>query len=161
MRQIQEKYTSALLLVVLGLGVFSVVVLVTDPSPSNPDLNSTLLDWSANRNPASQISTPEAAPERLFKMDCKLPDPTLETQSIRIQLQGESCYSSDAQPFITEVKNKTNGYVATVFLQGENSFKTDNINLNQGLNEIEVRFETEKGMIQKTLMITRVPESKK
>jgi hypothetical protein len=149
-----------MLMAVSALGICSTAVLVTDPPPSDPQ-NANIFNTSGStlRSIASVESVP--AYETLFNFSCDDNNQVLETSSTRFRLKGDSCTVEDTQPLTTQVRNKTNGYVATVFHRAPLGFTTDYINLKEGKNEIDVRFETEKGTVEKSLTIMRQPASVK
>lgn len=61
-----------------------------------------------------------------------------------IQLQGTNCSKKSAAE-IVEIVNKSNGYTASVFEKGLGEYQTDLIQLQNGLNEIAIRYQDESG----------------
>ncbi|MDZ4678084.1 MAG: hypothetical protein SGI74_11330 [Oligoflexia bacterium] len=160
MSKARQKFTKILLMAVSALGISSTALLITDPPPpeiQNADIFST--NGSTLRTIASVDTTPEY--ETLFDFTCGDNTKELETFSPRFRLKGENCAVEDSQPITTQIRNKTNGYVATVFHRAPLNFTTDYINLKEGKNEIDVRFETNKGTVEKSLTVTRLPASAK
>lgn len=56
-----------------------------------------------------------------------------------VQFQGKNCLTNLGDGDI-EIINKTNGFTASVFLHGSDKYQTDLIQLQQGDNEIVIRY---------------------
>ena len=161
----RRKFTRMMLLAVSALGLCSTALLFSDPPPpSDFDMTPTIFSVNStaltnNRNLAN-INPNEGAInpyETLLNLNCSAQSQILETTSIRFRLKGENCATDEQNPVSTQVRNKSNGYVATVFHRNPAAFTTDYINLSEGKNEIEVRFEGAQGTTEKTLTILRSP----
>jgi hypothetical protein len=165
----RKKVFRFLITTVGALGLCSMTLLLTDPPnaesenvlsavPSLFTMNSSIM--AASRNVASNDESHALTKETLFELKCDDGEPRLETANPRFRLKGEACASGDSALLKTQVQNKSNGYVATVFHRTPTSFTTDYINLSEGQNEIDVRFETDKGMVEKTITVVRNPVRK-
>jgi hypothetical protein len=136
--------------------LFSSFIYATRPEEQGVDALTTLV-----RLPASlPAQLPEALPNLLapttkplpaIRMDAlaipcwdKLEPKEHETPSRWIRLTGKPCQTAASAEAI-RVQNLANGYVATVFTQGAADLTTDFIPLENGKNEIIIRFETEPG----------------
>lgn len=157
-----------MVMVVGLLGLFSTIILLNDP-PSNSDLDVTPPIFEINTaklmqvsqrglaSVAAEASTQTQAPN-IVDVPCGTNDLTVETQYTRMRLKGENCVSNNSPK--TEIKNTSNGYVATVFHKQDFSFTTDYINLVEGMNEINLVFETPEGVAsQRKIVINRAPAS--
>jgi len=151
---------------VSGLGLCSTTLLLTDPPPPADAENSVQSVFSLNSSVMNTQRFVASVDEHknedsLFEINCSEAGQTLETVSTRFRLKGQTCAPDDSSTLTTQVHNKSNGYVATVFHRGNQAFSTDYINLSEGKNEIDVRFDTDKGPIDRTLIVVRNPASKK
>jgi hypothetical protein len=160
----RRKITRLVLLAVSALGLCSTIILLTDPPPADLETTSSIFTINSSvitRN-ISSINSSDAVPssETLLNLNCSDPNQTYETSSTRLRLKGESCVDDGQPALTTQVRNKTNGYVATVFHRSPMAFTTDYINLREGSNEIDVKFQSEKGIIARTVTIVRQPASK-
>lgn len=146
---------------VSAVGLLSALLLLTDPPPAELSgvsgiftANSAMMA-SSQRNIASIDPKTSRIPEAaLLEINCTEMNQMLETTSARFRLKGPICVPQDVSVTSTKVTNKSNGYVATVFHQSV-QFTTDYINLNEGRNEIDVQFDTDKGAIKKTITVIR------
>ncbi len=167
----KRRVTQTLFIAVSILGIFSSVLLLSDPPQVNSDeipaatssslfsLNSTVL----NRSLASVTGALGPSSDILLNLNCAEVSQSLETSSPRFRLRGDNCVGgADKSSVInTQIKNTSNGYVATVFHRTPQTFTTDYINLNEGKNEIQVRFESQGQAVEKTVTITRQPATAK
>lgn len=62
-----------------------------------------------------------------------------------IQFQGKSCLGKSTEGAEVEIVNRRNGYTASVFFVGVESYKTDLIQLEDGENEIAFRYKERNG----------------
>lgn len=70
-------------------------------------------------------------------------------------LQIEACLKEFEKSSTLQVTNLTNGYKGQVFKTGLKKFKTDFIQLNEGINQIQILFYTkDRQMLTQTLEIT-------
>lgn len=145
------------------LGFFSTLILLNDP-PTNSDLDVTPPIFEINSAKIFQAtqrgiaSTDTPSVPNTIEIPCGAQDFSLETAFTRMRIKGENCVSKNSPT--TEIKNVSNGYVATVFHKKDYSFTTDYINLNEGRNEINLLFETPEGVTsQRTVIINRAPAS--
>ncbi len=60
-----------------------------------------------------------------------------------VLMKGKSCLKGGM--LLHRVKNYTNGFTASVFAKGSQSFQTDFIQLNQGVNEVVFEFKNSSG----------------
>jgi hypothetical protein len=159
--KVQMKFARYLIIGVSGLGLISTTLLLSDP-PSNAEINPSLFNVNfqshANGRLMASDDTTVFTPDTMFEINCKDNDQKLETSSTRFRLKGQTC-TDEAAALSTQIQNRSNGYIATVFHRDPQSFTTDYINLNEGQNEIAVRFDTNNGPIDKTITITRSPSS--
>ena len=156
MSKARQNLTHILLTAVTALGLLSTVMILTDPPPVDLDAPPTIFQSNSQALVRNVASTEET----LVDLDCQSEAQALETASLRFRLKGSPCSDDKKdQPRSTQVKNNSNGYVATVFHRSAQEFTTDFINLNEGSNEIEVRFETDDGVLQKKLTVVRTPAS--
>lgn len=154
-----------MLMIVSALGLLSTALLLTDPPPSTEfdaipaifQVNSSIL--ANSRTPAGIDFSGTGTSDAPVDLSCALPEQTLETSSLRFRLKGENCIDDHQSLTTTQVRNMSNGYIATVFHRTSSSFTTDYINLSEGENKIAVRFETDNGTIEKTLTVFRTPSS--
>lgn len=163
MSKARRKITRMVLLAVSALGLCSTILLLTDPPPEDLESSSAIFamnSTSLTRGIASaHAADPKANTETLVNLSCSDTNQTFETASTRLRLKGANCTEDGNIPLNTQVRNKTNGYVATVFHRSPMDFTTDYINLREGQNEIDVKFQTEKGTIEKTVTVVRQPAS--
>lgn len=153
-----------LLLVVSTLGICSTTLLLTDPPPSdsaNIETSAPSALFSLNskifgtRDLAS-INESRISKDSVFELSCASDHQTLETLKTRFRLKGDVCSPTLSEESLkTQIRNISNGYVATVFRKGPSSFTTDFINLNEGENTIKVVFEGADGPIEKEFTVIR------
>ena len=106
------------------------------------------------RDPASTASLTNVK-ESIFDINCAESAQKFETAKSRFRLRGENCADIKTEITSTQIRNKSNGYVATVFHKAPNAFTTDFINLSAGENQINIVFETAAGTIEKNLTVVR------
>jgi hypothetical protein len=162
MSKSKKKFTKFLVLSVGALALISATLLLSDP-PSPSELDPSLFNLNyqkhaAGRTIASAYSV--ASPDAMFEINCSDTDQKLETTSMRFRLRGQAC-TNESAALSTQIQNKSNGYIATVFHRDPQSFTTDYINLNEGSNEIAVKFATQNGLVERTITITRTSSIKK
>jgi len=158
----RRSFTRVILLFISGLGLLSAILLLADPPSPDVDQPSGLFGMNSalivsQRSPASiEHNVPAAAKgiDTILDFSCTDQSQIFETASPRFRLKGPTCAPEEATVLSTRILNKSNGYMATVF-HHNSQFTTDYINLVDGRNDIEVKFETEKGVIQKTLQVVR------
>jgi hypothetical protein len=159
--KVRKKIARYLILGVTGLGLISTLLLLSDP-PAPSDLNPSLFNVNFQSHAGSRLiastETVSYSPDTMFEINCQDIDQKLETSSTRFRLKGQAC-TDESAALSTQIQNKSNGYIATVFHRDPQSFTTDYINLNEGVNEIAVRFDTSGGPIDKTITIVRSPTS--
>jgi hypothetical protein len=160
MTKSKKKFAKFLVLSVGGLGLVSATLLLSDPpSPSELDPSLFNLNYQKHTSGRSLASAGvRSSPDAMFEINCRDTDQKLETSSMRFRLKGQAC-TNESTALSTQIQNKSNGYIATVFHRDPQSFTTDYINLNEGQNEIAVKFATENGLIERKIMITRNPSS--
>ena len=158
----KKKFTKFLVVSVGGLGLLSATLLLSDP-PSPSELDPSLFNLNFQKHISSRTisgSYAAASTDAMFEINCSDSDQKLETSSQRFRLKGQAC-TNESAALSTQIKNRSNGYIATVFHRDPQSFTTDYINLNEGQNEIAVKFATQNGLIERTITITRNPSSVK
>jgi hypothetical protein len=75
-------------------------------------------------------------------------DTMIKSTSARwLRLTGKSCFQLPSNGEDIMVRNLSNGYMATVFAPVAGNLTTDFIPLQPGRNEIQIRFETEPGVL--------------
>lgn len=143
-----------------GLALISTTLLLSDP-PSASELNPNLFNLDFQKHAAARNISSSGEPvfDAMFEINCHDSDQKLQTSNPRFRLKGQTC-TDESIAVSTQIKNKSNGYIATVFHRDPQNFTTDYINLNEGQNEIAVRFDTLKGPIEKTITVVRGPASK-
>lgn len=160
MNKARRTFAQILLLIISAVGLLSALLLLTDPPSTELSgvtglfaMNSAVM--ASQRGLASLEAARSQVPEAaLLEINCTEMNQMLETASPRFRLKGPICVPQDLSVTSTKVSNKTNGYVATVF-HHSSQFTTDYINLKEGRNDIDVKFLTEKGAIQKTITVIR------
>lgn len=105
---------------------------------------------SVDRHPAS-IPTPEVKPaaraleQTEWDLSCaKKTAPTLKVTAGHVQFHGRNCLQG-RQGADVEIVNRTNGYTASVFFRGSDKYQTDLIQLQNGDNEIAIRYRERSG----------------
>ncbi|KYG67117.1 hypothetical protein AZI86_08895 [Bdellovibrio bacteriovorus] len=61
-----------------------------------------------------------------------------------VQFQGKNCLNNFKEGDV-EIINKSNGFTASIFLRGSDKYQTDLIQLQQGDNEIAIRYRESSG----------------
>jgi len=162
MTKSKKKFTKFLVLSVGGLGLISATLLLSDP-PTPSELDPSLFNLNYQKHTAGRTISSDyrsTSSDAMFEINCNDPNQKLETSSMRFRLKGSAC-TDESAALSTQIQNKSNGYIATVFHRDPQSFTTDYINLNEGQNEIAVKFATQNGPIERTITITRNPSSLK
>lgn len=67
-----------------------------------------------------------------------------EIQGTFVQLKGQDCGKNAKMPKIN-ITNKTNGFTASVFATSEKEYQTDLIQLNNGINQIHIHYQSPLG----------------
>ena len=157
MSRTKQNLTRLLLTSVTALGLFSTAIILSDPPPVDLDAPSAIFQANSQALVGRDLASLD---ETLVDLNCANEVQSKETNNLRFRLKGSNCTAENSGPTIaTQVKNISNGYVATVFHRSPQEFTTDYINLNEGKNEIEVKFETDQGIIERHLMVVRMPTS--
>jgi hypothetical protein len=152
-------------LVILGMTswIFASFVLSTRPEESaTPDTALTSLVRLPASLPHDGIeaigrfgSVPRVSePPRmeLLKVNCwDLEKASLGTSSQWIRLVGGACGAN----LVTQVRNLTNGYSATVFSLANGKLTTDFIPMDVGSNDLEITLESEQATSQNHLIVVR------
>jgi len=156
----KTQFTRGLLVLVCILGITSILSLINEPLQTDVE-EVTTTDWQPQqaRGVASMVQPTAPNPiSEVFEVDCSGSIQNFETTSSRIRLKGANCQTG---PGINtaQIKNSSNGFVATVFHQTPSSFTTDYINLSEGTNEIQLNFQNEKGNSERKISVVRKPAS--
>jgi hypothetical protein len=177
----RAKFTKFIFFVVLLLGVLSITLLLGDPPPETTattdgtqqpsalfDLNNPVLAKLralasvTAAEPAEKANTAADILKSVFDFDCEKEGLSFETKLNKFRVKSEKCpVGEDGSPLNTQIRNKTNNFVATVFHKSAGAFTTDFINLAPGNNEVEVEFETTQGVVKKTFTVVRVAQTAK
>lgn len=107
---------------------------------------------SAQRQPSSiaKVSVPNGQPSlpssfTKHDLNCVKKSPVeVQIKGEIVQLQGRSCLG-DFSAGEVEIVNKSNGYTASVFDNGPDKYQTDLIQLQNGSNEISIRYRDASG----------------
>ncbi|MCC6277504.1 MAG: hypothetical protein IT289_06290 [Oligoflexia bacterium] len=162
MSEIRARVTKFLVLVISTLGLVSTLTMLAEPPEKDlaaQDIFALNSQALASRGIASLGAE---ANESRVKLDCDSKSQEAETASPRIRLDGLHCLIKGESPIITtQVRNKTNGYVATVFHRSDDAFTTDYIHLKEGENKIQVEFHSGKVTEDRVLTVKRLPASAK
>jgi hypothetical protein len=149
--------------------VFSSFIFATRPERTGTDALSSLVRLPAslptqlpNALPSMGLLQPTTKPLPAIRMDAmavpcwdKVEKSDMETSSRWVRLTGKACQTVAALDGVT-VQNMANGYMATVFAPAEGELTTDFIPLNEGKNEIRIRFATEPGaQLESRFTLTR------
>lgn len=161
MGRTQKHFTTILLFLVGGLGLLSTLILLNEPLSHREALAPKATDVaqasSGDRRPASAPSILQQffgkTSEQTISLNCHMQQNKLSTTDLRVRIKGQHC--SDGTLSHMVVKNKTNGFVATIFSPKPGAFTTDFINLAEGQNEIELVFDNGKEPLKKTLTVVR------
>lgn len=155
MKREQKAFIISTFIAVITLGLCSTAILLFDPPMPYTETAAPLVDLTkkvTDRIPTSvdSASLEEKVTPIEFKCDSDKQD--FETKQPRVQVVGTFCES--AKGSVAEVFNKTNGYMATVLLNG-NGFTTDLINLKTGINTVEITIKSQKNESKKILQVVR------
>ncbi len=149
----QQKLIIWTFVLVIGLGLLSVFLLLQAPT-SLPDKSRGATQLYRNQNspsrdPASIADGKKTVDARLPRKDtphannevflpCQRPENNpITVFDKQIKITGAICHPGPDFPSL-EIRNKTNGVTATVFIQDGKSFTTDYISLNSGENKIHI-----------------------
>ncbi len=162
-----------LLVAIVGLG--STALLVSDPvsqydleSDTQAVLTATEKSEATEKKPIERIvattqDIPEAPPKKrqiVLKVDCVQDRQTIITDSPRLRLYAANCGElKDVETLKSQIKNETNGFVATLFHPKDQLFTTDFINLNEGENKIVIHLQDGKESIERVIKVSRTPSS--
>ncbi|MFN9066833.1 MAG: hypothetical protein ACK5V3_06360 [Bdellovibrionales bacterium] len=112
---------------------------------------------SDKRSPASLPNPSEVVPSfdmknSMIEINCgrKLAQ-EMRVNSPWAQIKGRYCKPSKGK--VVEVINKSNGFTASLFEFGQEVYKTDLIQLNQGANEIQIRSLLSNGLSEQQTII--------
>ena len=162
MTSAKQKFARYLIMIVSSLGVLSGTILLSDP-PAASDVNPSLFNVEYQKHVTGRSIAADSnltSSDVMFEINCEDQNQKVETNSMRFRLRGRTC-TPNAIALSTQIQNKSNGYIATVFHRDPQNFTTDYINLNVGENEIAVRFDTNSGAVNRKIEITRSPSSVK
>jgi hypothetical protein len=121
---------------------------VAQPQASSSSLSSTRLPASI---PANQKSAPQKTLRAWTQLDLactsdkvKKANQSMVVRGTYVQFQGKDCQSSLPLEQV-EIVNKSNGFTASLFQNGPDHYQTDLIQLNEGENEITIRYKQSSG----------------
>lgn len=122
----------------------------------------------STRQPASIAALPAVVPNHIvvdpgahvsdFSVSCEAAAESTFAPTIQqVRLRGKTCLpSSKARLTTAQVRNMTNGFVATVFTPDDTRFSTDYINLKDGQNQIMIEMSFSDGTnFARKLMFSR------
>lgn len=173
----ERKFTKVLAGAVAAVGLFSTILLLTDPpsaaetdtyaevGPTVFELNTTKLKVLSQSMTDTTVRKPASADfmtsgsQAIVALNCDKAKPELNTNEIRIRLKGFDCIGDSEKPSSTSIKNKTNGFIATVFHKSDATFTTDYINLIEGENRIAINFESNDKTLTQEIIVHRAPAS--
>lgn len=157
-------------MVVCLLGFVSIMSLINEPLPTEdydfasiePGQSSPQRQVASVLDSAHAVVTPEPVVE-VVEIDCAQENQTLETSSARIRVRGDSCLKKSSALAAdttnteesTQVRNISNGFVATIFRRAPASYTTDYINLSEGKNELEIVFKVGETVSTKKITVSR------
>lgn len=132
LERLRNAFSHFMLLLTIAFGAVTTLTLIEEPSRTlQPTFATTTV-----RGPAS-VSTGPTVTNRPFmstlEVGCELKE-ELRTVSEHVRLKSQTC-GLDLNAGAV-VKNQSNGYTATVFMQGTTAFTTDYLALVQGPNRI-------------------------
>jgi hypothetical protein len=164
-KKVSNSFNRYLMMAVSFLGLFSTALLLNDPMTSDASNNPSVFnaDYQKINSPNRNVASLEVVPSKvtsvistdsLFELNCGEKGKAVQTSNRRFRLKGQTC-ADEAAALSTQIQNKSNGYVATVFHRDPQSFTTDYINLNEGSNEIAIKFDTLHGPIEEVLTVVR------
>jgi hypothetical protein len=144
--QIQEiKFLALTLTLVLFLGLGSFLNLVKAPDRALAAKNSEIGVRIPASVPGELLSqAPASALNSLENLEWSCGEGTknIEVSSHRIRVKGRGCGKESLS-----ITNETNGLVATVF-NGEKGYSTEYMDLNPGKNDLHVKWQNKKGLLQ-------------
>ncbi len=151
--KLQPSWKLISFLTVLALGVMAFVVLQSKGG-SPKDAARAI---AAIPRTFSEMETEQRAPvtrEITHAFGCgKEGDFSTPLQEEFVRFKGSLCGKQWKQLSAIVIANKTNGFTASVFTLGDKDFLTDHIKLNDGRNEIVVRYEAATGPLEETVVI--------
>lgn len=118
---------------------------------------------AAKRSPSSLPSSvvevkPALASFTAYDLSCtKKSVSELTVSGPYVQFQGRNCLKNFKSGDV-EIVNKSNGYTASIFASGSDKYQTDLIQLQQGENEIAIRYRESSG--KPVEVVVRVRSSK-
>jgi hypothetical protein len=124
-----------------------VVLFLVLMSFANADsINAFYQKASKSRAPAATVAKKEKALDAftLIELNCgrKLAS-EMRVNSPWAQIKGRFCKPSRGK--LVEITNESNGFTASVFDIGQDQYKTDLIQLQNGTNKILIRYQTSEG----------------
>lgn len=138
------QFLAVTFMVVLLLGGPTVWSLVSEDhvTPAE-EIAMTAVPTAKERAPASlppSRGIAKTAPLTQFDLKCSTKvSKDLAVNDHFVQIQGKTCMKHfDAEKL--EIVNKSNGYTASVFVSGADQYQTDLIKLQNGKNEISIRY---------------------
>lgn len=150
------------LVVVLLLGGPTVWSLIGDDKIAQHEVAQAsrgVVSQGAIRKPASLPPTTSNKPARLspltqLDVSCVgAKQSPLKVHEAFVQFHGKNCLKGESREKI-EIINRSNGYTASIFQSGSDRYQTDLIQLNNGENEIHIRYPTEAGIKEEILRVT-------
>lgn len=154
----QFLFVTLSLVLLLGVPAF---LNITQEDESLPEVAAVAgtAGLSTDRHPASipapAIKPPSKALEQTqWDLSCdKHASSVLRVSSDHVQFHGRTCLR-EGQGGEVEIINRTNGYTASIFFQGSNKYQTDLIQLQQGDNEIAIRYRERSGkMVEEVILV--------
>lgn len=140
----QNKIIIVFLILLTGATVYSFVDDMTEEEPivlskllSEPDDYQTFVKKNNLRSPSSIVEKKTEAQDQKLAIIAFCDPKTLHLKSTThlLMLELTSCLPLK-EKYLLRIKNETNGFKAQVFKVNSKKFKTDFIQLNQGINKI-------------------------
>ncbi|WII70634.1 hypothetical protein QJS83_09205 [Bdellovibrio sp. 22V] len=143
----QLIFVTLILVLLMGIPTFQTLANNDDEVPSSE----VAAQPSPARVPASIAQQqPHTVPSALssftqYDLSCaKKGQASLKITGSYVQFQGKNCLKNYKTGDI-EIINKSNGYTASVFSRGSDKYQTDLIQLQNGENEIAIRYRERSG----------------
>ena len=105
----------------------------------------------------SGVKAVAGAQEKTAALDCAHPPKELKTNSGFVRLKLANCYFKNSKEHGIDIKNKSNGFTAAIFITGEQAH-TDYIDVIKGKNTIAVSFQEGKEKKPKSLEFNLIYE---
>ena len=142
-----------------GPAVYSVIQepaeRVTQPDPSDGREPASI---SKSNRPEKLSQTGITSKSVVLDFTCEKRKSVQDVAGGLLRLRGSSCFKEGWKDFT--ITNKTNGFTAAVIFLNHKKFTTDFIDLNEGVNELNIQAKDSKGeTVTQTLNVRRLPAS--